>query len=108
LVIEYDGEHHFRPVKIFHDNTSFSKVKKSDRLKNNYCKSNNIHLLRIPFWEFNNLNEIIDTTLLELQRGKSIIQIKNILKNNNIFLFKSYYKSFKARKPRELLENPNK
>jgi len=108
LAIEYDGEHHFKPVKIFHNNTSFKKVKESDRLKNSYCKAKGIHLLRIPFWEFNNLNEIIDTVLEEISNdNKSIYQIQNILKNKNIFLFRSYYKSFKARKPRELLETPN-
>jgi len=108
LVIEYDGEQHYKPVKIFHNNTSFKSVKESDRLKNLYCKTNNINLLRIPFWEFNSLNKIIDTTLSELINRKTIDQIKNILKKENIFLFKNHYKSFKARKLRELLENPTK
>lgn len=108
LAIEYDGEQHYKPVKIFHDNTSFKSVKKSDKLKELYCKTNNINLLRIPFWEFNNLNKIIDITLLELKNKKTVNQIKNILKKENIFLFKNHYKSFKARKLRELLETPTK
>ena len=64
ILIEYDGEQHFRPVdfankglewatKIF----EYNQIK--DKIKNDYCKDNNIRLIRIPYWEFNNIETIL-------------------------------------------------
>lgn len=56
LCIEYDGEQHFRPVD-FNGNgeglasQQFAKTKYHDEIKNQYCKNNNIHLLRIPYFK---------------------------------------------------------
>lgn len=57
--IEVDGEQHYRPVNFggISDEKAkeyFKIVKKHDNMKNNYCKLNNINLIRIPYWEFNN------------------------------------------------------
>lgn len=54
LLIEFDGEQHFRPVDIFKDkfNTpeeAFEDRKYWDNHKNNYCISNKIPLIRIPY-----------------------------------------------------------
>jgi len=51
LLIEYDGEQHFRPVDIFGGMKEFLKRKKYDITKNNYCKVNHIPLIRIAFNE---------------------------------------------------------
>lgn len=66
LCIEYDGEQHFHPVR-FHKNETdeqmqdkFLLQQKRDLIKTNYCKDNNIALLRIPYTEFNNINEILN------------------------------------------------
>ncbi len=32
-----------------------------DKIKTDYCKSNNIKLIRIPYTEFNNIEKILDT-----------------------------------------------
>jgi len=48
---------------------------------------------------------VIPANLININKDN---QIKNILKKENIFLFKNHYKSFKARKLRELLETPTK
>lgn len=32
---------------------------KNDKIKNEFCMVNNIPLLRIPCWEFKNINEIL-------------------------------------------------
>lgn len=45
-LIEYDGEQHFKP-KFGMD--SFIKTQESDKIKNEYCLNNNIHLIRIPY-----------------------------------------------------------
>lgn len=37
----------------------FKKSKKRDKIKDNYCDYNNIPLLRIPYWQRQNLDLII-------------------------------------------------
>ena len=51
FLIEFDGEQHFKPVK-FSGNEDLAKhqfkiCKEHDEIKNSYCKSNSIKLLRI-------------------------------------------------------------
>lgn len=53
--IEFDGEQHFHPVKHFGGKVYFDYIKENDNLKNNWCKNNNIPLIRIPYTELNNL-----------------------------------------------------
>ena len=68
LCIEYDGEHHYKPVYYskYKTNTAekqFEYRKKNDQIKNNYCKNNDIALLRIPYWDFDNIKEILEKEL---------------------------------------------
>jgi len=58
-VIEMDGEQHFEPIEYFGGEDNFKIIKKRDKIKNNYCKENNIKLIRIPYWEFDNIEEIL-------------------------------------------------
>ena len=58
-IIEVDGEGHFKPVHF--NNISLEDAKKTydktvqhDKIKTEYCKKNNIPLLRIPYWEIRN------------------------------------------------------
>jgi len=68
LIIEIDGQGHFRPT---HFNScsnedaelSYKLTRINDKIKNKYCKDNNINLIRIPYWEFE--TEQYKTTLLE-------------------------------------------
>ena len=55
-LIEYDGEFHFRKLYESHD---FERQKLHDKLKNEYCVKNNIPLIRIPYWEKDNISEIL-------------------------------------------------
>ena len=34
-----------------------------DLIKTNFCKDNNISLIRIPYWEFNNISNILDQNI---------------------------------------------
>lgn len=49
IAIEYDGIQHFKPVKIFGGEKEFQKNKIRDKIKNEYCIKNNIHLIRISY-----------------------------------------------------------
>ena len=62
LLIEYDGEFHFK--KIYEDD-NFEILKHHDELKNGYCISNNIDLLRIPYWEFDNIESILEMSIIK-------------------------------------------
>ncbi len=60
ICIEYDGEMHYE--NIFND-LDFENVKKRDTIKNEYCKSNNIKLIRIPYYEFDRIEEILSNSI---------------------------------------------
>lgn len=62
LCIEYDGILHYKDK--FNSPMEFKLIKKRDRLKTKFCKNNKINLLRIPYWNFNNIEEILKETLL--------------------------------------------
>ena len=47
--IEHDGIQHFEPLKFFGGIEKLEKLKKRDQIKNEYCKNNNINLLRIKY-----------------------------------------------------------
>lgn len=57
--IEYDGEQHFNPPKGSWTYYSLQERQKLDNLKNQYCLEKNIYLIRIPYWEYNNIENII-------------------------------------------------
>ena len=62
--IEYDGQQHFEPINYFGGKKTFEKLKRHDQMKNDYCKDNNIGLLRLPYYLSNSeLKEQILNTL---------------------------------------------
>lgn len=50
--IEYDGEQHFSLIFNFDTEEKFELRKKHDLEKNEYCKNNNIILIRIPYTQY--------------------------------------------------------
>lgn len=59
LCIEFDGEQHYRSVKYFGGEAEFKKRKHNDNIKNEYCDFNKIKLIRIPYFEIDNINDIL-------------------------------------------------
>lgn len=55
IIIEYDGEQHFH--KISNDRYGYEGIVERDNFKNNWCKENNIVLIRIPYTEYENIDE---------------------------------------------------
>lgn len=49
-LIEYDGKQHFEPVDFFGGEEEFQIRKRRDYIKDEYCKNNNIPLLRLPYY----------------------------------------------------------
>jgi hypothetical protein len=64
LLVEYDGEYHY---KNFYKDGTYEILKTHDNLKNAYCKNNNIPLLRIPYWDFKNIDNIINKELIKYE-----------------------------------------
>lgn len=67
--IEYDGEQHYRPINFNGCSNkkaedSFYTTQYNDQIKNEYCKKKGIHLIRIPFFEFKNIENILSNALL--------------------------------------------
>lgn len=50
IIIEYDGEQHFRAVDFFGGEEEFNARKQRDAIKTNYCKEHDIRLIRIPYY----------------------------------------------------------
>lgn len=62
--IEFDGEQHYEIVKHFGGLNGFIERKIRDTIKTEYCKNNNIKLIRIPYWEINNIETILTKELI--------------------------------------------
>lgn len=70
MIIEYDGKQHFEPVNFGgisdeRAKENFENTRTNDQIKNAYCKNNNITLLRIPYWEKDNVGQILHNYLIE-------------------------------------------
>jgi len=65
ILIEYDGEQHFKPFSFSSNRTqetmniNFINIMLRDEIKTNFASSNNIKLLRISYYNFYNIEEII-------------------------------------------------
>lgn len=81
MIIEFDGEHHYRPVsysKTCDSVEKFITMVSNDELKNNYCILNNIYLLRIPYWEKENIEEILSNDI----KFKKLFNKENLNEEN--------------------------
>ena len=65
MLIEYDGKQHYEIVEYFGGQEGFEYRKQNDQIKNKYCKENNIPLLRIPYWEKDNIEGILERELIK-------------------------------------------
>lgn len=66
--LEYDGEQHYKPVDFNGEGMEIATEKFEtqlvrDQIKNNYSKRKNIKLIRIPYWERDNINIILNKEL---------------------------------------------
>jgi very-short-patch-repair endonuclease len=67
ICIEYDGELHYNKARYKNDKEynqdKLNITKKHDEIKNEYCRVNNIRLIRIPYTEFDNIEKILKKEL---------------------------------------------
>lgn len=69
ILIEYDGQQHFtqNPDWQQDKHSVLASVQRRDKIKNDYCKKYDIPLLRIPYWEFPNIEHIVKNYIKEQQ-----------------------------------------
>jgi hypothetical protein len=71
-LIEFDGEQHFNPYNGYWkmDKNWFEKMQEHDEYKNQWCKDNNIPLIRIPYTKLDTL--CIEDLMLETTQFKIV------------------------------------
>lgn len=57
--IEYQGIQHYEPIEFFGGEKQFQLQQKLDQIKRNFCRNNNIKLIEIPYWDFDNIEQIL-------------------------------------------------
>ncbi len=70
ILIEFDGKHHFEPIYKSKNDTAeiitqrFAQTQINDTIKTQYAVKHNITLIRIPYFESHNINNIINDLIL--------------------------------------------
>lgn len=64
LLIEYDGEQHFKPMRFNNADKKFKEITTNDKIKKDYCKDNSIELIEIPYTQFDNIENILNNVLI--------------------------------------------
>lgn len=62
IIVEHDGIFHFESP--FNDEYRLNLTQTHDKIKDKYCEDHDIPILRIPYWEDNKLEEILENNLL--------------------------------------------
>ena len=63
ILIEYDGKQHFEPNEWFGGQREFEAQTQRDKVKDDFATEQGYTLLRIPYYEFNNINTILDSII---------------------------------------------
>lgn len=68
IAIEFDGEQHYTPLSFGSKEKQeatdrLKEIQIRDAIKTKYCIDNNIKLIRIPYWDIDNIEVILDKEL---------------------------------------------
>jgi hypothetical protein len=64
VLIEYNGSQHYFMSEFFGGEKKFKEQQENDATKIKYCADNNIPLIIIPYWEYDNIEKILEQELL--------------------------------------------
>ena len=59
VCIEFQGIQHYKPINYFGGESRYNSQVKKDNIKVNFCNENNIKLIRIPYFEIDNIEKIL-------------------------------------------------
>ena len=71
LLIEYDGEFHYKPKRGSNPEEkqkNLEDCQRRDKIKNEWSLRNNIPLLRIPYWDFDKIETLIEAFILRYDK----------------------------------------
>lgn len=69
MLIEYQGAQHYMATRRMGDEERLIYRQKHDCIKREYCKTQKINLLEIPYTKFNHISEILDGALQNIKIG---------------------------------------
>jgi hypothetical protein len=78
ILAEYDGVGHYKATfgsTPEEKQKNFEDCQRRDKIKNEWAKANNIPLLRIPYWDFDRIEELIEAFILQHTKKKEIKQL---------------------------------
>jgi len=82
--IEYNGKQHYEYVSYFHghDDNSFEKQLSRDKNIREYCKSNGITFIEVPYTldNYDSISDFLNKTIFENQDPTSIINYESLYK----------------------------
>jgi hypothetical protein len=73
--IEYQGHLHYTPVDYFGGEKTLIKQRSRDQRKVNFCIKNNIKLIIISYWDFDNIEQILKRELKNTKKPTAQLQI---------------------------------
>lgn len=83
IIIEYNGDQHYRFIKKFHKTKErFMKKLHRDEMLRKYCSDNNIYYIEIPFMynTQSKVNEFLEKTLIQGIDQNTLVDYKSLYK----------------------------
>ena len=65
FLVEFNGEQHYKVKERFGGKKELNERKKNDRIKEQYCKDNDIDLVVIPYTKLNKIEDILDKKIYQ-------------------------------------------
>ncbi len=59
LLIEFDGQQHFKAIDLFGGEEALAETQRRDGIKNKFAHEYSYRLLRIPYWDFNDIEIVL-------------------------------------------------
>jgi len=66
ILIEFDGRHHYEPIQYWGGEENLREVQRRDAIKNEFAEQNGYKLIRIPYWDLDNVDGILNKELLSI------------------------------------------
>ena len=95
LLIEYDGEQHFKPWSSKSGKENLKMNIQNDKIKNDYIINNNLNLLRIHYSELKNIKNILYNILIIGKRSETIENFKLLYITESSLFENGYYNEIK-------------
>ena len=66
FLVEYNGEQHYKPIERWGGAKGLKDVQRRDRIKADFSQANSLHLITIPYTDYDRIGTIIIDSLTEV------------------------------------------